>query len=91
MIRVFVVYEQEPNPDRYQQHVDLCRKVAGAVFRHGRITRTLLGEPLAYYAEFEFVDEDAFRSASRSEEFAATAADARDMGVPHRIYVTEIE
>jgi hypothetical protein len=91
MIRVFVVYEQEPNPDRYKQHVEVCRKVAGAVFRHGPVTRTLQGEPLAYYAEFEFADGDAFRSASRSEEFAATAADAQEMGVPHRIYVTEIE
>jgi hypothetical protein len=91
LIRVFVVYEQKPDPDRYEQHVELCRKVAGAVFRHGSITRTLQGEELAYYAEFEFADEDIFKSASRSDEFRATGADAAEMGVPHRIYVTEVE
>ena len=91
MIRVFVVYEQAPNPDRYEQHVELCRRVPGGIFRHGRVTRTFAGEELAYYAEFEFMDEDAFTSATRSDEFRATGEDARAMGVPHRIYVTEIE
>jgi hypothetical protein len=91
LIRVFVVYEQEPDPDRYARHVELCRKVPGAIFRHGRITRTFAGEELAYYAEFEFVDEDAFKTGSKSDEFRETAADAQAMGVPHRIYVTEIE
>ena len=91
MIRVFVVYEQEPDADRYDQHAELCRKVPGGVFRHGRVTRTLAGEPLAYYAEWEFLDEETFKSASRSDEFRATGADAAEMGVPHRIYITEIE
>ena len=32
MIRVFVVYEQEPDPDRYQEHAGLCEKVPGGVY-----------------------------------------------------------
>jgi hypothetical protein len=91
MIRVFVVYEQEPDPDRYEQHAELCRKVPGAIFRHARVTRTLHGEPLAYYAEWEFADADAYKSAAATDEFRATGADAADMGVPHRVYVAEIE
>ncbi len=43
MIRVFVVYEQEPSAERYARHVELCRRVPGATFRHGRIVRTLHG------------------------------------------------
>ena len=91
MIRVFVVYEQVPDSDRYEQHVEFCRKVPNAVFRHGPITRTFAGEELAYYAEFEFADEDAYKNAVKSDEFRATGGDAQAMGVPHRIYVTEIK
>ena len=91
MIRVFVVYESEPDPDRYEHHAELCREVPGGIFRHGRVTRTFAGEPLAYYAEWEFADEDAFKAASRSDEFRATGADAAEMGIPHSVHVAEIE
>jgi hypothetical protein len=91
MIRVFVVYVQMPDSDRDEQHVELCRKVPGAIFRHGPVTRTLQGEPLEYYAEFEFVDSDAFKSAMSSDEFKAAGGDAAEMGKPHRIYIAEIE
>ena len=91
MIRVFVVYEQGPEPDRYARHVELCRQVPGAAFRHGPVTRTMFGEELTYYAEFEFADEAAFKAAAASEEFKATGADAAEMGYPHRVYVAELE
>ena len=91
MIRVFVVYENEPDAERYEQHAELCHKVPGGIFRHGRVTRTFAGEPLAYYAEWEFADEDAFKAASRSDEFRATGADAAEMGIPHSVHVAEIE
>jgi hypothetical protein len=91
MIRVFVVYEQGPEPGRYARHVELCRQVPGAAFRHGPVTRTMFGEELTYYAEFEFADEATFRSAAASDEFKATGADAAEMGYPHRVYVTELE
>ncbi len=32
MVRVFVVYEQEPESERYARHVELCRQVPRAVF-----------------------------------------------------------
>ena len=82
MIRVFVVYENEPDAERYEQHAELCRKVPGGIFRHGRVTRTFAGEPLAYYAEWEFADEDAFKSGTRSDEFMATGKDAYKRGFP---------
>ncbi|MDX6487269.1 MAG: hypothetical protein QOF43_2422 [Gaiellaceae bacterium] len=77
MYRVIVLYEQEPDPEAYAEHIEVCKKVPNAVFRHGKITGAPMGEPThAYYAEFEFADEDAFKSAARSEEFMASGKDA---------------
>ena len=91
MIRVFVVYEAEPDPERYEQHAELCRRVPGATFRHGKVLRTLFGSELHHYAEFEFPDADSFKAVSGSDEFRATGADAAEMGVPHSVYVAEVE
>jgi hypothetical protein len=83
MIRAFVLYDEAPDPDRYAQHAELCRRVPGATFRHGRIFGAPRGEPeFAYYAEWEFPDRDAFDAAARSDEFMATGRDARDRGLP---------
>jgi hypothetical protein len=90
MYRVFVVYDVAPDPDRYAQHVELCNKVPNAVFRHGPVKRTLVGEALAYYAEFEFADSETFKAAAATEEFAATGKDAAEMGYPHSVYVSDV-
>ena len=91
MVRVFVLYEQEPDAGRYEQHAELCRKVPGATFRHGRVFGAPMGEPShRYYAEWEFPDQDAFRSAGRSEEFMATGKDAMEMGVPFHVQFAEL-
>ena len=64
MIRVFVLYEQEPDPERYEEHAELCRRVAGETFRHGKVFGAPMGEPkFPYYAEWEFPDRDAFEAA----------------------------
>ena len=91
MIRVFVVYEGEPDPERYARHVELCRRVPGATFRHGKVLRTLFGTELRYYAEFEFPDLDSFNAVSGSDEFRATGADAAELGIPHSVYVAEVK
>jgi hypothetical protein len=81
MVRAFVLYEQEPDPERYAQHSELCRRVEGATFRHGKVFGAPVGEPpYAYYAEFEFPDREAFKTAARSPEFAETGKDAMAMG-----------
>jgi hypothetical protein len=36
----------------------------------------------AYYAEWEFADQDAFKNATRSDEFMATGKDAYKRGLP---------
>ncbi len=90
MVRVSVTYSQEPDPDRYEQHAALCRAVPGGTFRHGPVTRTLAGEPAAYHAEWEFPDKDAFRAAAATEEFAATGADAAEMGLAPAVHVIEL-
>lgn len=83
MIRAFVLYDEEPDEDQYAQHVEVCRRVPGATFRHGRIFGAPMGDAQhAYYAEWEFADEDAFKNATRSDEFMATGKDAYKRGFP---------
>lgn len=92
MVRVFVVYEGQPDPVRYEQHAELCRRVPGATFRHGRVFGSPAGEPeFRYYAEFEFPDQDSFRSAARSAEFAATGKDGIAMAIPFHVHFAEIQ
>ena len=91
MIRAFVLYEAEPDAEQYERHADLCQQVPGATFRHGKVFAAPMGEPkFKYYAEWEFPDMDAFRAASRTEEFAATGRDAIQMGVPFHVQFAEI-
>jgi hypothetical protein len=91
LIRVFVVYEGEPDPERYEEHVALCKKVEGATFRHGRVFGAPVGEPsFRYYAEFEFADMDAFKAAARTPEFTATGVDAMAMGIPRQAHFADI-
>ena len=81
MVRAFVLYESEPDPERYEQHAELCGRVPGGTFRHGKVFGAPMGEPAyAYYAEWEFPDREAFGAAARSEEFMATGKDAMEMG-----------
>jgi len=83
MYRVAVLYEQEPDADAFAEHAELCAQVPNGVFRHGKVTGSPMGEPAhAYYAEWEFADEQAFQSAIRSDEFIATGKDAYKRGFP---------
>ena len=91
MVRAFVLYDEEPDPQRYAEHVELCTKVPGATFRHGRVFGAAMGDPpYAYYAEFEWQDLDAFKAAARSAEFAATGKDATAMGTPFTVEFAEL-
>jgi hypothetical protein len=92
VIRVMVVYREQPDADRYQQHEALCRRVADATFRHGRVLRTIHGEPeLRYYAEFEFPDLESFQAVADSAELRATGTDAAEMGVAHSVYLVSVD
>ena len=91
MIRVFVVYEQEPDPERYEQHAELCRRVQGGTFRHGKVFGAPVGEPrFRYYAEWEFPDREAFRSAARTPEFAKTGEDGMALGIPFQVHFADV-
>ena len=92
MIRVLVLYAEQPEGTRYEQHVGLCRRVPGATaFRHGRIFGAPMGEPrYRYFAEWEFPDRDAFAEASRSPEFMATGKDAMEMGGRFHVLFAEV-
>ena len=83
MYRAIVLYEQEPDANAYAEHAELCRQVPNSVFRHGKVIGAPMGEAAhAYYAEWEFADEDAFQNGTRSDEFMATGKDAYKRGFP---------
>ena len=91
MIRVFVLYDAVPDPGRYEQHAELCRRVEGGTFRHGPVFGSPGGPPQhAYYAEWEFADMDAFKAAARTPAFAETASDANEMGVRYQVSFADI-
>jgi hypothetical protein len=91
VVRAFVLYDEEPDPQRYAEHVVLCEQVPGATFRHGRVFGAPMGDARhKYYAEFEWPDLDAFKAAARSPEFAATGKDAMAMGKPFTVEFAEL-
>jgi hypothetical protein len=91
MVRAFVLYESEPDPERYERHAELCRRVPDSTFRHGKVFGAPMGEPAyAYYAEWEFSDRAAFEEAARSEEFMATGKDAMEMGGRFHVLFADI-
>ena len=92
MVRAVVLYDEAPDPARYDEHVDLCRKVPGATFRHGKVFGAPMGEPAhAYFAEFEWPDMDAFKAGARSDEFMATGKDAAELGVRFTVEFIELD
>ena len=91
MFKVFVVYEGELDADRYEQHVELCHRVPGATFRHGKVLGAPMGAPkFTHYAEFEFPDRETFDNAMRSAEMGVTGKDAMAMGVPMSVHFAEV-
>jgi hypothetical protein len=92
MVKAIVLYDEEPDPDRYAEHVALCERVAGATFRHGRVFGAPMGDPkYRYYAEWEFPDMDAFKAAARSDEFMATGKDAMEMGGRFSVMFADVD
>jgi hypothetical protein len=83
VIRVLVLYDEEPDAAQYLEHAELCRRVPGGTFRHGKVFGAPMGEPVhRYLAEWEFADKAAFDAATRSDEFMATGKDARERAFP---------
>jgi len=92
MVRAVILYEREPDPERYATHLEeFSRRVECDAFRHGRSFGSPFDKPaFAYYAEFEWADRDAFKAAVRTEEFAASGKDALDMGIPFTVTFTDV-
>jgi Domain of unknown function (DUF1330) len=92
MVRAFVLYEGEPEAERYRQHNEEFSSKIPATFRHGKVFGTAFGDQkYRYYAEFEFPDMESFKAAASSPEFAAAGKDAAAMGIPFSVYFTEVE
>ena len=92
MVRATILYEREPDAERYSRHVEeFAEKVDCAAFRHGKAFGAPFGKPaFAYYAEFEWDDMDAFKTAVRSDEFAASGKDAMELGIPFTVTFTDV-
>jgi hypothetical protein len=92
MVRAIVLYEAEPDPERYAHHLEeFTYPVECKAFRHGKIFGSPFGEPSArYFAEFEWEDMEAFERATGSPEFAAAGADAMAMGIPFTVHFAEL-
>ncbi|MEX0674181.1 MAG: hypothetical protein WD981_01975 [Gaiellaceae bacterium] len=93
MVKAIILYEQEPDSERYAEHVETyAGKVPGATFRHGKIFAAPIGDKrYAYYGEFEWPDMESFREGSGSEEFNASGRDAMQMGIPFHVYLLAAE
>jgi hypothetical protein len=93
VIRAIVQYESEPDPERYQQHLDeFTAPVECSAFRHGKVLGVPFGEPAyGYYAEFEWADKESFDAAVKSEAFAAAGKDAMAMGIPFTVHFVSVE
>ena len=91
MVRAFVLYEADLDPERYERHLEEFVRPIPATFRHGKVFGAAVGEPrFAYYAEFEFPDLDSFRRVAGSPEFAAAGRDAAAMDVPFTVHFAEV-
>jgi hypothetical protein len=89
MVRVIVLYSEQPDPDSYRRHIELSRQqVPGATIRHGRVLGGVPDPDAAYYAEFEFSDRDAWKAGQ--DGLTAAAEDAQQFGIPFRVYFTDI-
>jgi hypothetical protein len=90
VIRVFVVYSEPPDPERYAEHVALSRReVPSAAIRHGRVLGSASGDSdLAYYLEYEFPDRETWKQAQ--DGLMRAAEDARELGAPFRVYFAEL-
>jgi hypothetical protein len=92
MIRAFVMYEGDVDPERYQRHIDEFVRQIPATFRHGKIFGAAFGEPLyRYYAEFEFPDMASFQEVTSTPEFGAAGKDAAEMGIPFVVHFADVE
>jgi hypothetical protein len=92
VVRAIVLYDQDPDGSLYDEHVELCRKVPGSTFRHGKIFGAPLGEPAyQYYAEFEWPDREAFKAAAPTAEFMATGKHAMELGTKFTVMFADVD
>jgi hypothetical protein len=90
MVRVFVLYPDEPPADRYAEHVELNRReVPEATIRHGRVFGSPQGKAeYAYYFEYEFADREAMKRAQ--EGLTKAAKDAQQLGIPFKVFFADV-
>jgi phosphoribosylformylglycinamidine (FGAM) synthase-like amidotransferase family enzyme len=89
VVRVFVLYAEQPDPERYEEHVEFSlEQVPGTTIRHGRVLGGMPDPDAAYYFEYEFPDRDAWKAAQ--EGLMAAGEHAQGLGVPFRVYFADI-
>jgi hypothetical protein len=92
MFRALVLYDREPDAQRFAEHVEVAHRVPADAYRHGRIFGAPMGEPKhAYFAEFEWADRGAFDRAMQSTEWLDSGRDAMGMGIPFTVEFAELD
>jgi uncharacterized protein (TIGR02118 family) len=91
MFRVVVLYEREPDPARYRDHVGIVKRIPGVTFHHGPIFGSAAGEPrYRYHASLDFADREAFDRAMQSPAMQEAGADATSWGIPVEVMFAEL-
>ena len=91
MIRAFVLYEGEVDPERYQRHIDeFVRRFRPRSGRARSSGRRPAWARYRHHAEFEFPDMASFQEVAGSPEFAAAGKDAAGMGIPFTVHFAEL-
>src|SRR2546423_15632742 len=92
MLRACWLWGGAPEGAGCERDVEWCRRVRGGTSRHGGVFGAPMGEPpYRYYAEWEWPDLDAFKSAARSEEFMETGKDAMEIGGKFTVMFYEVD
>ena len=92
MVRVDVLYEREPEPERYARHLEeFARKVECQAFRHGKA----FGSPSASPPSRTTPSSSGptwtrSRPPRAPTEFAASGKDAMEMGIPFTVTFVEL-
>ncbi len=93
MVRAFVLYESEPDPERYRQHIDEfaleglmlgvpAREDLRVAVRRAQVP-LLRGVRVGRHGRLQ-------GGRANSEEFAASGKDAMAMGIPFTVHFAEI-
>ena len=92
MIRAIIQYESEPDPERYQQHLDeFVPPVECAAFRHGKVFGSPFGEPRTVLRRVRVGRHGVVQGRGRLGGVRGSGKDAMAMGIPFTVHFAAVE